>query len=177
MAQLNNKILIIFLVIGIAVLSFQTLFLILPTSSIKTSDPNNYLVSLDGDKYTSKLELKKGTYDIFIKTPYHTENQSVKLGYFDKKVLSTNDYETEGGVEQVTQKYLTRAGYGRPTLSDCKNYGTFHYICTASVLSSIKAVEMTYIEGNWKMNLEPASAQNEEAKNEMIKINSSGSQR
>jgi hypothetical protein len=177
MAQLSmNKFMVIGM-IGVIILAMAMVAFFAPLSSIQTNNTTDYQISLDGEKFEPSLQLKPGEYKIYLKTPFYTEQQIINLGFFDKKIISVTEHESEGGINQITQKMMVRSGFPGTTVGECFKFGSYHFVCETSQLSSVRAAEMIYIGGYWKMNLDPASAQSEEAKNEMIKINSSGSQR
>jgi hypothetical protein len=176
MAQLNKKYQVL-IIIAFAIAFISTALFLLPISSVETSDKNNYLLSLDGINYSDNLNLKYGKYEVYVKTPYHIEKTDVKINFFDNIVLDVENFETEGGIDQVAQQVMGNNGFPGTEINRCSEIEKLHYVCESYQLSSTRAIELIYTNAEWSINLDPNKSQNTEAKNLMISINQNNSQR
>ena len=177
MAQLSRNRFIVIVALGILLLILGFTAFVAPFSHISADNSTDYKLSLDGEKFESSIKLKPGNYKIYVKTPFYTEQQNVNLGFFDHKTITVTEHEAEAGINHIAQKLMVVSGFPGTTVGECYSLARYNYICVTTQLSSIRAAEIYYIDSDWKINLDPARAQSEKAQNEMIKINSSGSQR
>ncbi len=177
MAQLKRNQYIVLSVIGVILTVLVLSTFVAPFSYIKTDSPTDYKLSVDGEMFESSIRLKPGNYKIYVKTPFYIEQQYVKLGFFDNKTITVTEHVAEAGINHIAQKLMVSSGFPGTTVGECYSYAKYYYVCETTQLSSVRAAEIFYTDGSWKINLNPASAQSEKAQNEMIKINSSGSQR
>lgn len=176
MAQLNKKYL--FIVIAVLLIFFVVFAMFkLPISSVETTDKKNYLVSLDGQNYSQKVNLSYGTYIVYVKTPLFQEKIEVDVKLFDNIKLDISSFATEGGIEKVARINMISNGFPGTEVNKCIELGKLYYVCESYQLSSTRAVELIYKANNWTINIDPGKSQTPKAKEEMIKINQNNNQR